>query len=160
MRVTTAFNKILGLSGASVVSVAFTPDGIVVGLRRRCRRLVCPCGFSTRSTYDRSRRRWRHLDLGATRLYLEAEIRRLSCRRCGRVRTEEVAWARPGARHTPAHRQTAAHGNFVPMSENPAIRQQPNGDVDIAVPDEKADDVAQDPTADAAPEASAHCPCG
>jgi len=100
VRVTTAFNKILGLSGASVVSVAFTPDGIVVGLRRRCRRLVCPCGFSTRSTYDRSRRRWRHLDLGATRLYLEAEIRRLSCRRCGRVRTEEVAWARPGARHT------------------------------------------------------------
>ena len=100
MRVTTAFNKILGLSGASVVSVVFTPDGMVVGLRRRCRRLVCPCGFSTRSTYDRSRRRWRHLDLGATRLYLEAEIRRLSCRRCGRVRTEEVAWARPGARHT------------------------------------------------------------
>ena len=83
MRVTTAFNKILGLSGASVVSVAFTPDGIVVGLRRRCRRLVCPCGFSTRSTYDRSRRRWRHLDLGATRLYLEAEIRRLSSKRCG-----------------------------------------------------------------------------
>ncbi|MDQ1673120.1 MAG: hypothetical protein QOC98_1682 [Frankiaceae bacterium] len=41
------------------------------------------------------------------------------------------------------------------MSENPAIRQQPNGDVDIAVPDEKADDVAQqDPAATAAPEAS------
>lgn len=40
------------------------------------------------------------------------------------------------------------------MSENPAIRQQPNGDVDIAVPDEKADAVAQDPEAGAAPEAS------
>lgn len=42
MRVTTAFNKILGLSGASVVSVAFTAEGIVVGLGRRCRRLACP----------------------------------------------------------------------------------------------------------------------
>jgi transposase len=61
---------------------------------------VCPCGFSRRGIYDRSRRRWRHLDLGTTRLYLEAEIHRLSCKRCGRVRTEAVPWARPGARHT------------------------------------------------------------
>jgi hypothetical protein len=40
VRVTTAFNEILALSGASAVSVALTPDGIVLGLRRRCRRLV------------------------------------------------------------------------------------------------------------------------
>jgi hypothetical protein len=32
------------------------------------------------------------------------------------------------------------------MSDNPAIRQQPNGDVDIAVPEEQAEDVAQDPS--------------
>ena len=49
---------------------------------------------------DRSTRRWRHLDLGAVKLFVEAEIRRLHCRRCGRVRTEEVPWARPRARHT------------------------------------------------------------
>ena len=30
MRVTTAFNKMLGLVGASVVSVTFTPEGIVL----------------------------------------------------------------------------------------------------------------------------------
>jgi transposase len=40
------------------------------------------------------------LDLGAARLYLQAEIRRLACRACGRVRTETVPWARPGARFT------------------------------------------------------------
>jgi transposase len=50
--------------------------------------------------YDRSVRRWRHLDLGGTRLWLRAEIGRLKCRRCGKVRTEQVPWARPGARHT------------------------------------------------------------
>jgi transposase len=49
--------------------------------------------------YDRHTRRWRHLDLGATRLILEAEIRRLRCPACG-VRTEAVPWARPGARLT------------------------------------------------------------
>ena len=45
-------------------------------------------------------RRWRHLDLSGSKLWLEAEIRRLWCRRCDRVRTEVVPWARPGARHT------------------------------------------------------------
>ena len=33
-------------------------------------------------------------------MWLEAEVRRLDCRRCGRVRTEQVPWARPKARHS------------------------------------------------------------
>src|SRR5437660_12585673 len=90
----------LALPGANVVSVAFGAEGIVVAIRNRRRRLRCPCGYSTRSRYDVARRRWRHLDLGRCRLWLEADIRRLDCRRCGRVRTEEVPWARPGARHS------------------------------------------------------------
>jgi transposase len=100
VRATTAFNKMLAIPGADVAGVVFTPSGIVVGLRRRGRRLHCPCGWSTRAVYDRTTRRWRHLDLGAARLFLEAELRRLACRTCGRVRTETVPWARPGARFT------------------------------------------------------------
>src|SRR5215207_3068519 len=100
VRVTTAFNTMLEISGASVTTVEFTPAGVVVGLSLRRRKLTCPCGWETRATYDRSTRRWRHLDLGACRLFLEAEIRRLECRACGRVRTEQVPWARPGARLT------------------------------------------------------------
>lgn len=43
MRVTTAFNRILALPGASVATVSFTDQGLVLGLRRRRRRrLVCP----------------------------------------------------------------------------------------------------------------------
>lgn len=99
MRVTTAFNKMLASPGTSVASVEFTPTGIVVGLRRRRRRLTCPhCGWSTRSCHEASVRRWRHLDLGATKLWFRAEIRRLRCTRCDRVVTETVPWARPGAR--------------------------------------------------------------
>ena len=100
MRATTACNKMLVIPGADVTGVRFTPTGIVVSLRRRSRRLRCPCGWSTRAVYDRSIRRWRHLDLGAARLHLQAELRRLACRRCGRVRTETVACARPAARFT------------------------------------------------------------
>ena len=100
MRVNTAFNKMLGIVGATAASVTFTPTGIVVGVRRRRVKLVCPCGWTTRAVYDRSVRRWRHLDLAGSKLWVEAEIRRLACRRCQRVRTEQVPWARPGARHT------------------------------------------------------------
>jgi transposase len=98
----------LALPGASVVSVAFTAEGIVVGVRSRSRRLRCPCGWSTGSRYDSSQRRWRHIDAGACKVWLEAEIRRVDCRRCRRVRTEEVAWARPGARHTRDFEDVAA----------------------------------------------------
>jgi transposase len=90
----------LAIPGASVRQVTFTPAGIVVDLRRRSKRLTCPCGFTATAAYDSSTRRWRHLDLGACRLLLHGEIRRLHCRRCNRVRTEHVPWARPGARHT------------------------------------------------------------
>lgn len=98
MRVTTAFNRVLSLPGTSVSSVSFTEEGLVLGVRRRARRHRCRCGWSTSARYDVSRRRWRHLDFGASRVWLEAEIARLECRRCRRVRTEEVPWARPGAR--------------------------------------------------------------
>lgn len=100
MRVTTAFNKLLAVPGANVVSVTFSPEGVIVGLRHRRRRPMCPCGWKGRAVYDRSTRRWRHLDLGVSKLFLEAEIRRIHCRRCDRVRTEAVDWARLGARHT------------------------------------------------------------
>ena len=100
VRVTTAFNKMLSIPGATVASVEFNDEGMVVGIRRRAARPVCPCGWTAKGAYDSSRRRWRHLDLGASRLLLEADIRRLHCRRCDRVVTERVPWARPRARHT------------------------------------------------------------
>lgn len=78
MRVTTAFNRILDVPGGWVESVDFTDAGIVVGVRLRSRRLRCPCGFTTRARYDTSRRRWRHLDMGACRVWIEADIRRLA----------------------------------------------------------------------------------
>jgi transposase len=101
VRVTTAFNRILQLPGASVESVSFTAEGLVIGLRRSARRrLQCPCGARTWGRYDSSRRRWRHLDFGACKVLLEADVHRIDCRTCLRVRTERVPWARPGARHS------------------------------------------------------------
>ena len=99
MRVSTAFNRLLQIPGASVSDVVIEDRDIEVTLRPTARRLSCPCGKRLRAVYDRRRRRWRHLDLGRCRLWLVYEIRRVDCPDCG-VRTEELPWARPGARHT------------------------------------------------------------
>jgi hypothetical protein len=71
VRVTTAFNKMLDLPGGSVATVAFTADGLVLGLRRSPARPVCPCGKRGAGVYDRSVRRWRHLDWGVSKVWLE-----------------------------------------------------------------------------------------
>jgi transposase len=97
VRLTTAVNRILQLPGVSVHSVASTDQGLVIGLRRQRRRLLCPCGATNGARYDSSRRRWRHLDFGACQVWLEADIHRIDCRSCTRVRTEQVPWARPNS---------------------------------------------------------------
>lgn len=99
MRVSTAFNRLLQIPGATVTDVVIDGGQIEVQLRPKARLLRCPCGKRIRAVYDRRRRRWRHLDLARAQLWLVYEIRRLDCPDCGVV-TEELPWARPGARHT------------------------------------------------------------
>ena len=41
MRVSTAFNRLLRLPGASVVDVSFAAEGVIVTVRLRRRRRVC-----------------------------------------------------------------------------------------------------------------------
>lgn len=112
MRVTTALNRMLAIPGASVVSVCFEREAVIVGVRARRRLLVCPrCGCLGARVYDRRRRRWRHLDLSGSRCLLESELRRFRCPGCARVVTEAVAWARPGAR--PGARHTRVFEQLV-----------------------------------------------
>lgn len=99
MRVTTAFNRILGISDAAVIAVRIDPGEVVVRLRMRSRHATCGCGRRFRSHYDKRTRRWRHLDVGGAKCWLEYDIRRVDCGECG-VRTEAVGWARPAARHS------------------------------------------------------------
>jgi len=105
MRVSTAFNRLVQLEGASVEAVRFGRDGVIVSVRLRRRRRVCSrCGQVVSVTHDTARRRWRHLDLGGVRCFVEARLRRVRCPDCG-VRVEAVPFARPSARHTRAFDQ-------------------------------------------------------
>jgi transposase len=102
VRVTTAFNRLLRLSGASVIDVSFAAEGVIVTVRQNRRRRVCSgCGQTgpNLQIHGRRTKRWRHLDLGSSRCVIECELRRLRCSDCG-VHLEAVPWARPGAHHT------------------------------------------------------------
>jgi transposase len=103
VRTTTAFKRLLGLPGASIVDVSFGGDGVIVTVRLRRRRRVCArCGQTgpQLQIHDRRVKRWRHLDLGSTKCVIECELRLLRCPDCRVVRVEPVPWARPGAHHT------------------------------------------------------------
>jgi transposase len=101
VRVTTAFNRLLRLPGAAVTDVSFDASGVIVTVRLRRRRRVCSrCGQTGRlAIHGRRVKRWRHLDLGASRCAIECELRRLWCSACG-AQLEAVPWARPGSRYT------------------------------------------------------------
>jgi transposase len=100
VRVTTAFKRMLRLPGASVKDVAFGGEGVVVTVRLRSKRPVCSgCGARGLAIKEHREKRWRHLDLGAGRCYIECLLRRLYCPSCGDV-YEAVPWARAGSRYT------------------------------------------------------------
>jgi transposase len=100
VRVTTAFNRMLDLPGASVIDVGWAPEGVVVAVRLGRRRRVCAvCGQLGGEVHEHRVKRWRHLDLGASRCLVECRLRRLRCRDCG-GHLEPVPWARPGSAYT------------------------------------------------------------
>jgi transposase len=100
VRVTTAFNRMLGLPGAWVRDVAFGQEAVIVTVVLRAKKPVCSgCGARGLKIKEHREKRWRHLDLGAPRCVIECRLTRLYCPGCGDV-YEAVPWARAGSRYT------------------------------------------------------------
>ena len=102
MRASAVFNRLLRLGAVNVIDVEWTDTTVMVTVRLRRRRLVCPyCRFSTSVAVDvrPGLSTWRHLDLGVWRVEVRARLRRLRCPDHGVV-TEGVPFARPGAHLT------------------------------------------------------------
>ena len=53
-----------------------------------------------RGIYDRTLRRVRNLSCGGLRIFVEIELRRVACRRCGAVKRERLAWLADNPRYT------------------------------------------------------------
>jgi len=102
--------RLVGVERAVVEAVLVEDDAVVVRVRSR-RRDGSRCGLcgSRARGYDRGEgvRRWRALDLGTSKAFVEAEAPRVECRRHGVV-VARTAWARHGSRFTRAFEQQVA----------------------------------------------------
>ena len=112
MRQTTVRAALLGVEETLVEGVEFDGDEETLVARIRPRkRARSRCGVCRRRCpgYDQGegRRRWRALDLGTFRAFLEADAPRVSCPEHGVV-VAHVPWARHDTRHTLAFDDTAA----------------------------------------------------
>ena len=98
------WQRACGLTRTVVEGVRFdnTADAIVVSVRpdARARGRCGRCGRRSPG-YDQGggRRRWRGLDAGTTKVFIEAEARRVQCRTHGQT-VAQVPWARHGVGHT------------------------------------------------------------
>jgi transposase len=104
----SVWRRVLGVEEATVVEDVSVVDDDrgepVIVARVRARRSAKPrCGRCGRVSprFDRGEgsRRWRALDLGTVRCYLEADAPRVTCVDHG-VTVAQVPWARHGAGHT------------------------------------------------------------
>ena len=125
MRSARVWKRLLGVEHTVVEEVVFDEeaDAVVAMVRpTRSRRRRCAVCQRRCSGYDQGegRRRWRGLDLGVVRVFLEADAPRVRCLAHGVV-VAAVPWARHGAWFTRAFEDTAAwlavHTSRVAVAE-------------------------------------------
>ena len=112
VRGVSLWRALLGVEDTVVERVEFDEPGQVVVAHVRPRRAGAGrCGVcgSPAPWYDRGegRRRWRGLDLGTVRVFLEADAGRVNCPVDGPT-VRQVPWARHGAGHTRGFDQQVA----------------------------------------------------
>jgi transposase len=112
VRNASVFRALLGVEKAVVERVEFDEDEqVLLAHVRVARGASGRCGVCRRrcGRYDagEGRRRWRTIDLGTVRAYVEADAPRVRCRQHGVV-VAHVPWARHGVGHTLAFDETVA----------------------------------------------------
>ncbi|HYN64475.1 MAG TPA: ISL3 family transposase [Candidatus Limnocylindrales bacterium] len=110
MRGIRVWARLLGLARAVVEDVFLDEDAVVVCARPRAReRGRCPRCRRRCPGYDDGdgRRRWRALDLGTTKAFVEARAPRVECKRHGAI-VAAVPWARHDSSFTRAFEDQAA----------------------------------------------------
>ena len=149
MRSARVWKRLLGVEYTVVEQVVFDEDAdAVVAMVRptRSRRRRCAVCQRRCAGYDQGegRRRWRGLDLGVVRVFLEADAPRVRCPAHGVV-VAAVPWARHGAGFTRAFEDTAAwlavHTSKVAVAELLRVAWRTVGRILTRVAEEAGQDI-------------------
>ncbi len=109
MRVAKVLETLLGITGIVVESAEIGTEGVVFDVRPRRKKPRCGgCGKRAPGYDQREARQWRHLNLGATRIWLRYAPRRVECARCGVV-NEQVPWGAAGGWFSSVFEETTAY---------------------------------------------------
>lgn len=109
MRFTTMLRSVLAVRKMVVDAVLLEDGDLVVAVHPANRRPRCgKCGAQGAGYDSREERRWRHVSLLATRVWLAYAPRRVDCGACG-VTTEAVPWAAQGRYFTAAFEELVAY---------------------------------------------------
>lgn len=112
MRAKKLVQTIIGSAGFVLEDITVNPEMNEINIAvRPTEHEQCRCGICHRKAarYDkgRGRRRWRALDIGGSKVYIEAYEPRVRCRKHGVV-TASVPWARHNSRFTKSFEETCA----------------------------------------------------
>ena len=109
MRIAKVLQTLLGITGIVVDSAEVSSEGVVFDVRLRRKNPRCSKCTRRAPGYDkREARQWRHLNVGATRIWLRYAPRRVDCPRCG-VINEQVPWGAAGGLFSAAFEETTAY---------------------------------------------------
>jgi transposase len=109
VRVAKVLETLLGITGIVVESAEISSEGVVFDVRPRRKKPRCSgCGKRAPGYDQREARQWRHLNLGATRIWLRYAPRRVECAGCGVV-NEQVPWGSAAGWFSAAFEETTAY---------------------------------------------------
>lgn len=110
LRASTLLRVLLAIQHLVVRGFHFESTGLVVEVVPTRPVPRCgDCGAVARRVHDRRNRYWRHLDMVGMTVRLRYSIRRVHCRACEGVKTEQVPWASAGCNFTHAFEERVAY---------------------------------------------------
>lgn len=87
---------VFGLVGYDYVHTRYEAGSIIFSVKRRRGKFRCSeCRCRDVTLRGTLSRRFRMVPIGSKRVFLDYEVQRLECRRCGKIRQENLAFADP-----------------------------------------------------------------
>jgi transposase len=92
-----------GLVGYEYIRTRYTGGAVIFFVKRKRGKIRCPVCRSRDIIFrGRFSRRFRIVPIGSKRVFLDYEVQRLECRRCGNIRQEKLGFADPRLSYTHA----------------------------------------------------------
>ena len=93
---TSLLYHVFGLVGYEYIRTRYTRGAVIFSVKRKREKVRCPVCRSRDIIFrGKFSRRFRIVPIGLKRVFLDYEVQRLECRRCGNIRQEKLGFADP-----------------------------------------------------------------